>query len=313
MSEERQLYLNGEIIPESKAKISIFDYWPLLGHCVTEATRTFAHKPFKLREHIERLLRSAKAAYVPCIHTVEELMELTELVLTLNLHLIEDDDDYRIDHNFSPGLANRHADPDFRSPGPSLVIYVTPLQFHAWAKDYVDGCHIVTAFKREIPADCIDPKIKHRDRIHYRIMENEVAQVDVQAKPLILDLHGNVAQNTGANVFIVSGGSLHTPTSRNSLAGISKETVIELAKNIGIPVFERDIQPYDVMNADEAFLTSTPYCMLPATKFNFTTIGDGKVGRITKQLLDAWSETVGVDIVQQALSRRLPEGIQTHL
>jgi branched-chain amino acid aminotransferase len=84
------------------------------------------------------------------------------------------------------------------------------------------------------------------------------------------------------------------------LAGISRQTVLELATTIGVPTKETRLLPYDIYNADEAFFTSTPYCMMPATKFNGLTIADGQVGPITKQLLSAWSDLVGMDIVAQA-------------
>ena len=78
---------------------------------------------------------------------------------------------------------------------------------------------------------------------------------------------------------------------------------MELADQLGIPICETDLQPYDLYTADEVFFTSTPYCIMPATKFNGLPVGDGAVGPITRQLLTAWSELVGVDIVQQALDQ----------
>ena len=101
-------------------------------------------------------------------------------------------------------------------------------------------------------------------------------------------------------MFIVSDGRLLTPAANNCLAGISRETVLELADELGIPNFETLLKPYDLYTADELFFTSTPYCIMPATRFNGLPVGDGRVGPVTGRLLDAWSQQVGIDIVRQA-------------
>ena len=88
-------------------------------------------------------------------------------------------------------------------------------------------------------------------------------------------LAGNVAENKGGNFFVVADGRVLTPTTRNVLAGISRSTVLELCAELGIPAEEKDLQPYDVYTADEAFFTSTPYCIMPATRFNGLSIGEG--------------------------------------
>ncbi len=130
----------------------------------------------------------------------------------------------------------------------------------------------------------------------------ETKLVDPLAHALLLDIDGNLSENTGGNFFVVSDGVVRTPDSRNVLEGISRATVLELCQKLGIPSSEEVLQPYDAFVADEAFLTSTPYCMRPATRINVQPIGDGKPGPVTNQLLAAWSELVGVDIVGQAQS-----------
>ncbi|MFQ5734867.1 MAG: aminotransferase class IV, partial [Planctomycetaceae bacterium] len=168
------------------------------------------------------------------------------------------------------------------------------------AKFYEEGCHAVTAMSRIIPSQSLDARIKNRSRMAYTLAEMEVKLVDPQAQGVILDVDGNVAENKGGNIFIVTDGELQTPTTANCLAGVSRETVLELAEEIGIPVRETVLQPYDLYTADELFFTSTPYCIMPATRFNGAPVGDGAVGPVTNGLLAAWSESVGVDIVQQA-------------
>ena len=124
--------------------------------------------------------------------------------------------------------------------------------------------------------------------------------MDPDAQCVILDVDGYVSENKGGNLFAVVDGELLTPTTENCLAGISRETVMELADDLGIDVREARLQVYDFYTADEVFFTSTPYCIMPATRFNGLAIGDGRVGPVTQRLLAAWSALVGVDIVAQA-------------
>jgi branched-chain amino acid aminotransferase len=137
--------------------------------------------------------------------------------------------------------------------------------------------------------------------MHYYLADREARLVDPEASALLLDLDGNVTETNAANFSFVEGGAIVSPTTRNTLPGISRATVFELAAQLGIDFVERDSQPYQAINADEAFLTSTPYCMMPVTKINGIPIGDGKPGPIFRRLLDAWSKLVGVDIERQIL------------
>jgi branched-chain amino acid aminotransferase len=151
-----------------------------------------------------------------------------------------------------------------------------------------------------VPSQSLDPRIKNRSRLPYTLAEMEAKLVDPEAQSVILDLDGHVAENKGGNIFAVSKGVLRTPTTVNCLAGISRAAALELAQQLGIPTQETVLQPYDLATADEMFFTSTPYCIMPSTKFNGHAVGDGQVGPVTKRLLAAWSELVGLDIVAQA-------------
>ena len=175
-----------------------------------------------------------------------------------------------------------------------------------WAGFYTEGCHAVTPFSRAIPTQSLDARIKNRSRLAYTLAEAEVKLVDPAAQSVILDTDGNVTENKGGNFFIYVDGALKTPHARGALAGISRETALELAEGLGIATQVTDFQPYDIYTAEEAFFTSTPYCIMPATKFNGLPVGDGKVGPVTGQLLEAWSELVGLDIAAQA-QRHLAE------
>ena len=296
----RQVYISGQLVPEEDAKISIFDTAVTLGDTVTESTRTFAHRPFKLDRHIERLYLSLKVTRIDPGCSPEELKRITLDLLEANLALIGPDEEYWIVHNISRGRFVPGPDPTVQSGAATVMINNSPLDLRGWASFYSAGCHAVTAMSRMIPSQSLDARVKNRSRMAYTLAEIEVKLVDPAAQGIILDIHGNVGENKGGNVFVVSNGELRTPTAQNCLAGISRETVLELAAQLGIPAREMELQPYDLYTADELFFTSTPYCIMPATLFNGLPVGDGQVGAVTRRLLGAWSEQVGVDIAKQA-------------
>lgn len=301
---QRLVYLSGQMVPESEARISIFDSAVMLGDTVTESSRTFGHKPFMLERHIERLYQSLKVTRIDPGHSPEEMLEITMNLLADNLPTLDDGEDCWIVHNISRGLSIAGADPTVQAGSATVMIFTQPMDLRSWADFYETGCHAVTAMSRMVPSQALDARIKNRSRMAYTLAEMEVKLVDPQAQGVILDIYGNVAENKGGNIFLVSDGVLKTPTTRNCLAGLSRQTVLELAADLGIPSIETDLQPYDFYTADEVFFTSTPYCIMPATRFNGLPVGDGQVGKITRKLLTAWSEMVGIGIVEQALKQR---------
>lgn len=296
---ERQVYISGRMVPESAATISIFDSAILLGDCVTESTRTFRHQPFRLKDHIVRLYKSLKVCRVNPGLTPDEMTAATLQVLDANRCQMGPLDDCWIVHNISRGLMKPGPSPAQTNPA-TIMIFTSPMDLRGWARYYTEGCHAVTSFSRAIPAQSLDARIKNRSRLFYTMADTEARLMDPDAQVVILDIDGNVSENKGGNVFAVSEGILKTPSLENCLAGISRQTALELAQQLNIPIRETSLQMYDLYTADEVFFTSTPYCIMPATKFNGLQVGNGKVGPVTQSLLSAWSQHVGMDIVEQA-------------
>ncbi len=141
--------------------------------------------------------------------------------------------------------------------------------------------------------------MKCRSRMHYYLAEKEVHRTDPDASALLLNLAGNVTETNTGNFLMVEGDTLISPTLANTLPGISRATVIELAGELGIPFTERDITVVDAQSAREAFLSSTSYCLMPVTKINDAVIGDGRPGAVYRRLKTAWSRRVGLDIERQ--------------
>jgi branched-chain amino acid aminotransferase len=301
---EEYIYINGEYFRHTDAKISIFDTGLMFGDSMTEATRTFLHKPFRLQEHLDRLYKSMKVARYQQLMSPEKLEEITAEVVEKNRAAYSSEQEFWIVHNVTRGPATLVNDPSKSTSAPTVIIYTALLDLSYWADFYKEGCHAVTPFSRAIPPAALDPKIKNRSRLAYTLCDLEVKLVDPKAQCVLLDTEGNIAENKGGNFFVFSDGKVRTPTTRGVLAGLSRKTVIELCAELGVPCVEQDLQPYDVYTADEAFFTSTPYCIMPATRFNGLPVGDGRVGPMTQKLLGAWSERVGMDIVGQAFGQK---------
>jgi branched-chain amino acid aminotransferase len=214
--------------------------------------------------------------------------------------------DLWIVHNVSRGAYPPSGDQSTKRL-PTIIIHTAPMDLRYWAPFYVKGCHAVTPPSRMMAAQSLDPKIKNRSRMAYTLAELEVKLVDPMAQGILLDANGYLTENKGGNFFVVSDGVLKTPRTNQSLAGITRQTCLEIARRQMVRIEECDLQPYDVYTAEEAFFTSTPYCIMPATKFNGLPVGDGTVGPLTRQLLEGWRELTGVDVAQQALAQLTEE------
>lgn len=298
----RLVYLNGQFVPEKEATISIFDSALMFGDMVFEMTRSFNKKQFKLREHLERLYAGIKILRIPLTMTIDELEEVCHEVVRRNDPVFSATDEHRLMINVSRGPLGIYARVFDGKLRPTVVVADFPLKWTVvgMGKLFDTGINAVIPSQRAIPAALLDPKIKNRSRLHYQMANIEVSQVAGDNNwALLLDPDGFIAEGTGDNFFIVRKGEIVTPEGRNILRGITRDMVFELAKKAGMPCMERNIDPYDVYTADEAFMTGTPFCILPVTSLNGVTIGDGKMGGVTRSLLERWSQESGVDIINQ--------------
>ena len=293
------VYLNGELVPEHEAKVSIFDIGFMYSAVFMEAARTFRHEVFRLEEHLARMERSMRYAGLEPLVSRRRMGAIVRKLLDTNLAEFEEDNDAWICFQVTPGQGFPHPMQKTKRGRPTVMAYVSPLPFDEYAAAYAKGKAAVTPTVRNVPPACVDPRGKTRFRLHYFMAKLEAKAKDPDAFALLLDTDGYVAEGTGANFFIASEGALHTPTTRNILEGISRGVVMELARDLGIAVVERDLTLYDVYNADEAFWTTSSYCMLPVSRVNHVAMKQAP-GPIFTKLIQAWSASVGVDIIGQA-------------
>ncbi len=298
MDRERVAYVNGEIAPESEAKVSIGDAGFLYGDAVFDTTRSFGHRIFRLEQHIDRLYDSLKYMRIDPGMSERELAGLTVEVFEANRGLLGDDDDYWITQRFTRGV---RGDEGGR---PTVIVECYPLPFEERARFYRDGLAVATPSIRRTPPQSMSPRAKMHNYVNMIQAELEVKGQNPDAWAIMLDVNGNLCEGQGSNIFLVKDGALFTPKEQYVLAGISRAVVIELAQEVGIEVHETDVDLYDAYTADEAFVTSTSFCICQISTVNGAVVGDGAVpGPLTDRLQKAYSGLVGIDIVGQYLSR----------
>ena len=307
MAEERISYFNGDFVPDSQCVIHISDRGFLRGDTVFDVARSFDGKPHRVREHLERLYRSMAFARIDPGMTMDEMEAITLDVVKRNEHLREPGGDFVIWQTITRGYANTFA--KVNDPAPSNVcISVLPIDFAAHAEHYKSGGHVVFPRTRSYAPQSLEPKLKHYSRMNFSMAELEATDVDPDAYTVLLDTDGNIAENVSGNFFVVTNGVIRTPTDRSILQGVARMDVFDLAEQLGIPVVEEDLQPYDAYTADEAFLSNTIYCVLPVGRIDNREVRGDVPGPITQRLWAAWSEKVGLDIVDQALSYAAAKG-----
>lgn len=298
--EETIIYLNGAFVPESQAKVSVLDSGFNAGDGVYDVTRTFRHKPFRLREHTERLFRSLQYTRIDCGMSLEDMEKTTLEVLERNKKLLRDNEDCALWQVVSRGVRSMRGN---RVSGRATVtVYPVIVNFPEFASFYVEGAPLVIPATRRIPPQCLESKAKITNKMNHNMASFEAKQADPRAIPLMLDIDGNLSETSAHNCFLVIDGKLCTPSDRNVLGGITKAAIFELAKQLGVEVVEGNYTPFDLYTAEEAFLASTSPTFVPIRTVNGLQIGKGAPGPITLRLIGAWNQMVGMDIVDQALS-----------
>lgn len=299
----RLVYWNGKYVPEHEARVSIYDSSLMFGDMVFEMTRSFNGKQWKLKEHIDRLYTGLKILKIDIDMSKSEMEKVVHEVIKKNQPAFEDNDEHRILIDVSRGLLSLYHNIPGLEKGPNIIIADFPLKWTiaGCSHLYDSGINLVVTSQKAIPAHLMEPKIKNRSRLFYLMANIEVSMIKGNDNwALLLGTDGFIAEGTGSNFFMIKDGKIYTPEGRDCLRGITRQSIMEdIAPRIGIEVIEKNIEIFDVYEADEAFLTSTPFCVLPAVTLNGNKIGDGKPGPITKKLLDSWSDLVGVDIVNQ--------------
>ncbi|MCC7084137.1 MAG: aminotransferase class IV [Pirellulales bacterium] len=292
-------YLNGQLLPVSAAAIPVFDSGFVLGATATEQLRTFRGELFRLPEHLQRLHRSLAIMGVQPRESIADLADISQRLVRHNIPLIDRADDLGLCIFVTPGpyaaMAEGHR------AGPTVGLHTYRLPFFLWAKMYDEGVSLATTSVEQVPTRCWPAELKCRSRIHYFLADRQAAIAHPGARAVLHDEGGHLTETSTANIILYfEDEGLVSPPKSQVLPGISLQVVHELAGRLQIPSVERPIHPPDFAHCHEAFITSTPNCLLPVTRFNGEAVGHGRRGDVFQSLISAWNELVGLDIAEQA-------------
>lgn len=280
-----KIYVDGAYYPKEEAKLSVFDHGLLYGDGIFEGIRVYGGRAFRLRAHLERLARSAKAMLLDIPMSLDELY--AEVVRAIELN--EKAEGY-IRLLVTRGAGDLGASPA-TCPKASVVIIVGDIQLYP-QEMYESGIPVITSSLRRIGPECFDVRIKSLNYLNNVLAKIEARRAGCM-EAVMLNAQGHVAECTVDNIFAVRAGVLLTPLStEGALEGITRASVLETAEMLGMPWKEAVLTQYDLYNADECFITGTGAELMPVTSVDGRVVGDGKAGAWTKRLWARFKEAV---------------------
>jgi branched-chain amino acid aminotransferase group I len=285
-----RVHVGGRLVPRAEATVSVFDSSVQGGDAVWEGLRVYAGRVFKLEEHLDRLFASARAMAFERIPSREEVHRA--LFETLQANGMRDGAHVRLTLTRGEKVTSGMS-PRFNKAGPCLIVLAE------WKPPvYGDrGLRLVTSAWRRNSPQCVDSKIHHNNLINNILakIEADVAGVD---DALMLDLEGFVSETNATNVFLVRKSTLLTPEATSCLPGITRATVLELARAHALPLEVRRISLSEVYAADELFTTGTMGELSPVLEVDGRRIGAGVVGPLTQELRGLYAARTASEGVQ---------------
>jgi len=280
----RLVWLNGCLMPLEEATTSVADHAHLYGDGLFEGIRIYQRKVFKLDEHLERLYHGCQYLAIPMVVKIEQLRAI---VLEVCRKANEDNGYIRLNVTRGTGLG---LDPRAVKTDANVMVMVSTLSLYS-PESYESGLDVMTTSYRVASADHLDPRVKCIGRYASNIMAKAEANKAGAGEGLLLNAQGQIAECTGDNVFLIRDGVVHTPhPSCGILKGITRDTVIELARKAGHEVREETLTRFDVFSCDEAFLTGTAAEVIAMVSLDGQPIGDGKPGPVTRKLMGLFRE-----------------------
>ncbi len=290
MVKEPLIYLNGSICEFRDAQISPFDRGFLWGDGVYEITPCFGNELYRLKDHVDRLYRSLSYVRINPSLSPSDMITETMRLLSENKDRLAADSMHRVGHWVTRGPDGPSMKTSDAGPA-TVMIFFKRVDTETIAKDQSTGIKLSVSSVRRNPPECIEPRAKVTSKINQILAELDVA--NQKALPLMLDLNGNVAENSSSNFFIVRNGTIWTPPDRNILEGVTRKVVFEICERLSIPLIERDFTMYDVAQAQEFFITSSAICAMPVCEVDGFKPKKPIPGPITKKLIEAFAAETG--------------------
>ncbi len=282
------MYIDGEFYEKNEAKISVFDHGLLYGDGVFEGIRAYQGCLFRLRQHLDRLFDSAKYLNLKIPHSPDALVEIVKESCRRN-----DLRDAYVRLIVTRGVGDLGLAP-WLCKQPTVICIADKIKLYP-QEDYENGLHIATASTRRMGSEMLNPRVKTLNYLNNVLAKIEANNANAP-EALMLNDDGFVVEATGDNIFIVRHGALLTPpTWIGALRGITRDTVIEIAHSMEIPIREEPFTRYQIITADEAFLTGTAAEVIPVTRIDARNIGDGRPGLITRTLIERFRSLVTTD------------------
>jgi len=279
--ESLTVYVNGEFVPGPEARISVFDRGLLYGDAIFEGIREYSGRVFKLDEHLDRLYESAQVIDLEIPLGKAEMKEV--ILETLRRNQLQD---AHIRPIVTRGVGSMGVGPGDQLM-PTVIVFA-----HPWAPFLGDaGITMKTVAVRRVPPQSIDSRVKHVGYLNSVLAKLE-ARAACADEALILDIPGFVAEGPGENFLIVKDNVVVSPTTINILNGITRRTVLALARKAGLRTEEKNLTLGDVYTADEAFVCGTGAEITPVVKVDGRVIGPGVAGPVTRRLMVAFKELV---------------------
>jgi branched-chain amino acid aminotransferase len=294
-------YLNGQFIRQEEARLSLDDAGFIFGATITDLCRTFRHRLFRLKDHVARFRQSCRLAHIPQSVHDEDIVQIAEELTAKNTTSLANDRDLILIMFATPGrIAYYSGHEGSGDKSPTFGMHMFPLPVERYAPLFRRGIHLVVPTARQGVTSTLDPRIKHRSRLHWWIAGQEAQQIKEGAWALLSDASGYVTETAAANFLIVKDGVVCTPPRSTVLGGISLLTAEEICRELQIPFREGRLTLKDCLEADEALLTGTAFCVAGVSQLNGHSIA--WPGKVFEMLLDAWNKRVGLDIRGQILS-----------
>ncbi len=280
-------YINGRVMPYSEAIPVLRRINARSAGGYYDTARTFGGRPFKLRQHLERLFNGLAYSKIDTGLSIPDLETISTGLVETNHSLMEDGAG---EMTVTQTVTISRPDSADDLPGVDIAIYCEPLDVSGFARSYVEGVQLYT------PNTYPEPKGQPT---------GDGKSGAVQILPLMSNAQGHITECRGANFMFVSDGRIKLPDRINVLPGVSMQTVLEIVDYLGIGVDEGLYNQGQLYDADEAFVSSTRYCLLPVAAINGFPLGDSVPGEVTNKITSRWKELVGVDFVQRTLDSLL--------
>ncbi|MDD5746350.1 MAG: branched-chain-amino-acid transaminase [Candidatus Omnitrophica bacterium] len=289
-----KIYINGKLVDKEDAKISVFDHGLLYGDGVFEGIRAYNCLVFKLEAHIDRLYESAHTIMLSIPLTKQELIKA--VISTLKANSFKD---AYIRLVITRGVGDLGMDPR-KCPKASVIIIADKIKLYP-EQLYRDGLKIITVPTLRNPSETLNPQIKSLNYLNNIMAKIEAVNSGVE-EAILLNSMGFVTECTGDNIFVVKNGELCTPPQyMGILRGVTRDSVLALARAAKIPAREQIMTRHEVFNADELFLTGTAAEIIPVVRVDGRVIGTGKPGTLTLKLMKAFHASTSKDGVKYSV------------